>query len=78
MIIHIPKSVIYGQQVSKSSLTNLILSIGVMLYIMLCGYPPFYGENRDEIKRRVLKGKVKFDGKNINKINDDIYRSSMG
>jgi calcium-dependent protein kinase len=28
----------------------LILIIGVMLFIMLCGYPPFYGETREQIK----------------------------
>ena len=51
----------YGPQVNISN--NLLISyIGVMLYIMLCGYPPFYGESQDEIKKRVLKGKVKFDG----------------
>jgi hypothetical protein len=30
---------------------------------MLCGYPPFYGENREEIKSRVMKSKLEFDGK---------------
>lgn len=29
---------------------------------MLCGYPPFYGETRDEIKAVVLGGKLEFDG----------------
>jgi len=24
-------------------------SVGVILYIMLCGYPPFYSENNDEL-----------------------------
>lgn len=34
-----------------------------MLYIMLCGYPPFYGETREDIKNTVLKGNLEFDGK---------------
>ena len=40
-----------------------IWSAGVMLFIMLCGYPPFYGETRDEIKNTVLQGNLEFDGK---------------
>ena len=36
-------------------------SCGVILYVMLCGDPPFYGENDDEIYSEILKGEVKFD-----------------
>ena len=36
-------------------------SCGVILYVMLCGDPPFYGENDDEIYAEILKGEVKFD-----------------
>jgi calcium-dependent protein kinase len=39
-----------------------IWSAGVMLYIMLCGYPPFFGETRDEIKEKVLNGTLEFEG----------------
>ena len=40
--------------------------IGVMLYIMLCGYPPFYGENKQDIRDKVIKGVLEFDGKHNN------------
>ena len=38
-------------------------SIGVILYILLCGYPPFNGANDKQIIEAVLKGKFSLDGK---------------
>ena len=37
-----------------------VWSIGVILYIMLCGYPPFNGSNDIEIAEAVKEGKVEF------------------
>lgn len=37
-------------------------SIGVILYILLCGYPPFNGANDKQIIEAVLKGKFTLDG----------------
>ena len=35
-----------------------IWSLGVILYVFLCGYPPFEGDNNKEIFRNVLKQRL--------------------
>ncbi len=34
-----------------------------MLFVILVGYPPFYGEREDEVKREVLLRNYDFNGK---------------
>lgn len=48
-----------------------IWSIGVILYIMLCGYPPFSGATEDEILEKVSVGKYSFQSEEWNHISDE-------
>jgi len=36
-------------------------SIGVITYLLLCGYPPFYGENLPEVFEQIMKGHFEFN-----------------
>ncbi|XP_066990593.1 calcium/calmodulin-dependent protein kinase type 1 isoform X4 [Macrobrachium rosenbergii] len=38
-----------------------VWSIGVIAYILLCGYPPFYDENDANLFAQILKGEFEFD-----------------
>lgn len=38
-----------------------IWSIGVITYILLCGYPPFHDDNHNALFRKIKKGKFQYD-----------------
>jgi calcium-dependent protein kinase len=42
-----------------------------MLYILLCGYPPFYGDDNNEILAMVQKGGFDFDGEEWDDVSPD-------
>lgn len=54
---YIAPEVLQGNYDSKCD----IWSLGVIFYILLCGYPPFNGSNNDKIIAAVKKGKFDFD-----------------
>lgn len=43
-------------------------SCGVLLYLLLAGFPPFYGHTREEVLAAAVKGKVEFYHPNWNKV----------
>lgn len=47
-----------------------IWSLGVITYILLCGYPPFYGDADPEIFDRVRKGYFDFDSEEWTCVSD--------
>ena len=57
-----------------------IWSAGCILYVLLCGYPPFNGEDDKEILKNVLKGEFKFFDKpwaNISKECKDLIKKMI-
>ena len=46
-------------------------SCGVIMYILICGSPPFFGETDDEIYAKVKEGKYSLDGEEWDEISDE-------
>eukprot|EP00923_Selenidium_pygospionis_P059868 GHVN01105398.1.p1 GENE.GHVN01105398.1~~GHVN01105398.1.p1 ORF type:complete len:497 (-),score=59.65 GHVN01105398.1:729-2219(-) len=69
-------------QVLQGAYTNKcdLWSAGVIMYILLCGYPPFHGDNDAEILRKAKAGKYVFnaeDWKNVSRDARDLIRNLL-
>lgn len=65
---YIAPEVLKGDYTEKCDLW----SIGVILYIMLCGKPPFPGTSDKEILRKVVVGQYDMSGAVWDKRSDDV------
>ena len=48
-----------------------IWSCGIILYIMLCGKPPFYSQDEEELKKKICSMKYNFDYPEFKKVSKD-------
>eukprot|EP01083_Nonionella_stella_P006847 19825_1 len=46
-------------------------SIGVIMYILCCGYPPFYGENDLEIEKSIISDQIEFEAEDWQHISNE-------
>jgi len=48
-----------------------IWACGIVMYIILCGYPPFLGKTDEQIKKKVIHGIFNFDGDEWSKVSQE-------
>lgn len=57
-----------------------VWSSGVILYILLCGYPPFSGRTPNDIYKKILKGQVYFNSmewSSVSKLAKDLIKKML-
>lgn len=47
-------------------------SLGIVMYVMLCGCPPFYGKNNKEILKSIVSGIYTFNLKPFKTCSDEV------
>ena len=54
-----------------------VWSIGVISYILLCGYPPFYDENDANLFAQILKGEKKQENNHNTLLSNMIFQVNL-
>lgn len=49
-----------------------VWSCGIMLYALLCGYPPYMGNNKKEVLESIRCDPLEFDGKEWAQISQEV------
>ncbi|GLE08443.1 hypothetical protein PINS_up019626 [Pythium insidiosum] len=65
---YVAPEILEGQQYGKAV---DIWSIGVITYILLCGYPPFHDDNHNALFKKIKRGKYQFDSPYWDHVSDD-------
>lgn len=59
-ILYVAPEVLKGSYDNKCD----VWSCGVLMYLILCGYPPFFGSSRKSVAKRIMTKEPKFKGDN--------------
>lgn len=59
-ILYVAPEVLKGNYNNKCD----VWSCGVLMYLILCGYPPFFGSSRKSVAKKIMKKQPKFKGDN--------------
>ncbi|OXB71618.1 UNVERIFIED_CONTAM: hypothetical protein H355_011963 [Colinus virginianus] len=63
---YVAPEVLFGKYGSECDMW----SAGVILHILLCGYPPFHGKDNQEILKKVQVGEFSFDARHWRRVSD--------